>query len=64
MSGRERDDDAAAAAEAGQPPAPEEPAVEQTKDDTDVGWGETPDPEAARDEHERWLLEQRPPHWD
>lgn len=40
----------------GQPP-------EQTKDDTDVGWGEVKDPEAARDEHERWLLEQRPPHW-
>ncbi|WP_157371726.1 hypothetical protein [Angustibacter sp. Root456] len=38
--------------------------LEQTKDDTDVGWGETPDAEAARDEHERWLLEQRPPHWD
>ncbi len=39
-------------------------APEQTKDDTDVGWGETTDPQAARDEHERWLQEQRPPHWD
>lgn len=39
------------------------PPLEQTKDDTDVGWGEVKDPDAARDEHERWLLEQRPPHW-
>lgn len=33
---------------------------EQTRDDTDRGWGERPD----EDEHESWLLEQRPPHWD
>lgn len=32
---------------------------EQTSDDTDRGWGERPD----EDEHERWLREQRPPHW-
>ena len=34
---------------------------EQTKDDTDVGWGRVPE---SMDAHERWLLEQRPPHWD
>ena len=33
---------------------------EQTADDTDAGWGE------RRDEsgHDRWLREQRPPHWE
>lgn len=31
---------------------------EQTRDDTDRGWGEHSD---SRDE---WLREQRPPHWD
>ncbi len=33
---------------------------EQTRDDTDAGWGE------RRDEsgHDRWLREQRPPHWE
>jgi hypothetical protein len=35
--------------------------AEQTRDDTDVGWGEIPEPSDA---HDRWLLEQRPPHWD
>lgn len=33
---------------------------EQTRDDTDIGWGERGD----ESEHERWLLEQRPPHWE
>ncbi len=33
---------------------------EQTRDDTDAGWGEVPDAAA----HERWLREQRPPHWE
>ena len=42
---------------------PEQERPEQTTDDTDVGWGEAPDPEATSDEHERWLQEQRPPHW-
>ncbi len=28
-------------------------------DDTDLGWGEAPVAD-----HEQWLLEQRPPHWD
>jgi hypothetical protein len=32
---------------------------EQTADDTDAGWGERPEG-ADRD---RWLMEQRPPHW-
>jgi hypothetical protein len=32
---------------------------EQTKDDTDAGWGERDDPSA----HDRWLFDQRPPHW-
>jgi hypothetical protein len=34
-------------------------APEQTKDDTDAGWGEYRDGDA----HDRWLHEQRPPHW-
>ena len=32
---------------------------EQTRDDTDAGWGERPDEGA----HDQWLQEQRPPHW-
>ena len=32
---------------------------EQTKDDTDVGWGEQHEELA----YDRWLREQRPPHW-
>ncbi|MEO5981027.1 MAG: AAA domain-containing protein [Pedococcus sp.] len=38
-------------------PSPPEP--EQTKDDTDAGWGERQDLSA----HDRWLFDQRPPHW-
>ncbi len=34
---------------------------DQTSDDTDVGWGEVPEP---ADAHDEWLLDQRPPHWD
>jgi hypothetical protein len=34
-------------------------APEQTKDDTDAGWGERTEMSA----HDRWLQEQRPPHW-
>ncbi len=34
--------------------------AEQSLDDTDVGWGERVDDSA----HDRWLREQRPPHWD
>ena len=31
---------------------------EQSRDDTDHGWGEPP---AGNDE---WLMAERPPHWD
>jgi hypothetical protein len=63
VSERERGEAGESAEEAAEEAAT--PALpEQTKDDTDVGWGEAADPESARDEHERWLLEQRPPHWD
>lgn len=34
--------------------------VDQTKDDTDEGWGEPGDDDASA----RWLRENRPPHWD
>jgi len=34
--------------------------AEQTLDDTDAGWSERVDDSA----HDRWLREQRPPHWD
>ncbi|WFE30873.1 hypothetical protein O7623_25055 [Solwaraspora sp. WMMD791] len=30
---------------------------EQTRDDTDQGWGD------RAGQHDDWLLEQRPPHW-
>jgi hypothetical protein len=33
--------------------------LEQSSDDTDEGWGERRDSSA----HDRWLQEQRPPHW-
>lgn len=33
---------------------------DQTRDDTDAGWGEYAD----RSAHDRWLEEQRPPHWE
>lgn len=34
---------------------------QQTRDDTDLGWGEAGDDH--HDERARWLKEQRPPHW-
>jgi hypothetical protein len=34
-------------------------SAEQTKDDTDEGWGEPGDDDASA----RWLRENRPPHW-
>ncbi|MEP6629447.1 MAG: DNA helicase [Lapillicoccus sp.] len=40
--------------------APAAPVIDPTPDDTDAGWGEPGD----GDQHERWLQEQRPPHWD
>ncbi|MEO7070369.1 MAG: hypothetical protein ABI131_07750 [Nostocoides sp.] len=36
------------------------PRPEQTRDDTDAGWGER----RAESGHDRWLREQRPPHWE
>lgn len=33
--------------------------VDQSKDDTDEGWGERGDDDASA----RWLKENRPPHW-
>lgn len=30
----------------------------QTRDDTDAGWGE------RFEANDRWLLDERPPHWD
>ena len=35
-------------------------SADQSLDDTDAGWGERVD----QSEHDRWLQEQRPPHWD
>ena len=32
---------------------------EQTRDDTDAGWGER----SSEGSHDQWLQEQRPPHW-
>ncbi len=49
-----------AAATASGRPARAVRAPEQTRDDTDRGWGERRD-EAA---HDAWLQEQRPPHWE
>ncbi|WP_156465268.1 hypothetical protein [Knoellia sp. Soil729] len=34
-------------------------AVEQSRDDTDEGWGERGEGDASA----RWLRENRPPHW-
>ena len=33
---------------------------DQTRDDTDAGWGEF----SGGDAHDEWLHEQRPPHWE
>ncbi len=38
---------------------PEQVPPAQTRDDTDAGWGERPETG-----HDRWLQEQRPPHWE
>lgn len=48
-----------ARAEARQAFATSRSAFEQTRDDTDAGWGERPDQDAQDD----WLRDQRPPHW-
>jgi len=34
---------------------------DSARDDSDVGWGDRPASESA---HDRWLEEQRPPHWE
>ncbi len=52
--------DAPPTVEAGpESPTPRTSTPEQTSDDTDAGWGEP----AEQDQHDRWLHEQRPPHW-
>ncbi|MDO5628296.1 MAG: hypothetical protein Q4G43_08250 [Mobilicoccus sp.] len=45
-------------------PAPDRNDLEQTRDDTDEGWGERRDDSESADAHDRWLQEQRPPHWE
>ena len=35
--------------------------AERSLDDTDTGWGDRP---TGGDAHDRWLTEQRPPHWE
>jgi hypothetical protein len=55
-------DDAGMTPSASEPPAPEPPAPAppvQSREDTDVGWGEY----RERDDDD-WLLRDRPPHWD
>lgn len=54
--------DAAEEPQPAEPPQKPRPRTrpEQTRDDTDRGWGERPD----EDKHDRWLREQRPPHWE
>lgn len=54
------DDRSDATVQPGSSPPAERVRPEQTTDDTDAGWGERPD----EDSHERWLREQRPPHWE
>ena len=47
-------------ASAGAPDPDDQPALPvRSPDDTDVGWGEQPEP----DDDER-LYRERPPHWD
>lgn len=36
----------------------DETLPEQTRDDIDLGWGESP-----TESDDSWLLEERPPHW-
>ena len=56
----ERDEQAEEQAPAPRPTRRVRRRPDQTSDDTDRGWGERAD----EDEHDRWLREQRPPHWD
>jgi len=48
-----------AAEDAKQAVAPARSKPEQTRDDTDAGWGERRDEDAQ----DQWLRDQRPPHW-
>ena len=41
------------------PPAPTSAPLTQSREDTDVGWGDY----RERDDDD-WLLRDRPPHWD
>ena len=43
------------------PPAPDDGPVlpDQSREDTDAGWGERPEPD-----DDEWLSRERPPHWD
>lgn len=41
--------------------ASQEAALTQTRDDLDLGWGETPPSPSG---HDAWLQAQRPPHWE
>jgi len=48
-----------APAESGARPGAAPSKPEQTRDDTDAGWGE----QRREGSHDQWLQEQRPPHW-
>jgi len=37
---------------------------DQTRDDTDVGWGESRSRAGSLSEDDRRLLDDRPPHWE
>jgi hypothetical protein len=53
--GEQGDDSAPPAPTTSRPPR----KAEQSRDDTDEGWGERGDGDASA----RWLRENRPPHW-
>lgn len=36
----------------------------QTSDDVDAGWGQAEAPDEVQGARDRWLREQRPPHWE
>ncbi len=60
QSGQRRDDPEATGAQPRLPHAPvTRSRLEQTRDDTDAGWGERPDEDAQ----DQWWQDQRPPHW-
>ena len=60
MSPAEEPDEPEEPPGAGPPDREAEPALPvQSREDTDTGWGEEPEP----DEHDRFYRD-RPPHWD